>query len=84
MISMRFIVGVGVCFLYQAWAGAQTFNLDRLIERAIDSHPSVRSQLSNEKSAQLFDEAGDQNLGKLAQRAIAPKSLLMLVLFPVA
>jgi len=49
---MRFIVGVGVCFLCQAWAGAQTLSLDRLIERAIDSHPSVRSQLSNEKSAQ--------------------------------
>ena len=52
MNSMRFIVGVGVCFLCQAWAGAQTLSLDRLIERAIDSHPSVRSQLSNEKSAQ--------------------------------
>jgi adhesin transport system outer membrane protein len=52
MNSMRFLVGVGVCFLCQAWAGAQTLSLDRLIERAIDSHPSVRSQLSNEKSAQ--------------------------------
>jgi len=53
MISVRFIVGVGMCFLYQACAGAQTLSLDRLIERAINSHPSVRSQLSNEKSAQL-------------------------------
>jgi adhesin transport system outer membrane protein len=53
MISLRFVVGVGVCFLFQAWAGAQTLSLDRLIERAIDTHPSVRSQLSNEKSAQL-------------------------------
>lgn len=52
MISVRFIVG-WVCFLYQAWAGAQTLSLDRLIERAIESHPSIRSQLSNEKSAQL-------------------------------
>jgi adhesin transport system outer membrane protein len=53
MISLRFVVGVGVCFLYQAWAGAQSLGLDRLIEQAIDTHPSVRSQLSNEKSAQL-------------------------------
>ncbi len=53
MNSVRFIVGLGMCFLCQAGAGAQTLTLDRLIERAIDSHPSVRSQLSNEKSAQL-------------------------------
>jgi adhesin transport system outer membrane protein len=53
MISLRFVVGVGVCFLYQAWAGAQSLSLGRLIEQAIDTHPSVRSQLSNEKSAQL-------------------------------
>jgi adhesin transport system outer membrane protein len=52
MISLRFVVGVGVCFLYQSCAGAETLSLDRLIERAIDTHPSVRSQLSNEKSAQ--------------------------------
>ena len=53
MIPLRFVVGVGLCVLYQSWAGAQTLSLDRLIERAIDSHPSVRAQLSNEKSALL-------------------------------
>lgn len=53
MILLRFVVGIGVCFFYQSWAGAQTLTLGRLIERAIDTHPSVRAQLSNEKSAQL-------------------------------
>ena len=53
MIPLRFFVGLGICLIFQGWAGAQTLSLGRLIERAIESHPSIRSQLSNEKSAQL-------------------------------
>ena len=53
MIPLRFFVGLGICLIFQGWAGAQTLSLGRLIERAIESHPSIRSQLSSEKSAQL-------------------------------
>ena len=53
MIPLRFFVGLGICLIFQGWAGAQTSSLSRLIERAIESHPTIRSQLSNEKSAQL-------------------------------
>jgi len=53
MIPLRFFVGLGICLIFQGWAGAQTLSLGLLIERAIESHPSIRSQLSNEKSAQL-------------------------------
>lgn len=38
--------------LSHGWVAAQTLNLVQLIQLAIDTHPSVRAQLSNEKSAQ--------------------------------
>ena len=38
--------------LSHGWVAAQTLNLGQLIQLAIDTHPSVRAQLSNEKSAQ--------------------------------
>jgi hypothetical protein len=38
--------------LSHGWVAAQTLNLGRLIQLAIETHPSVRAQLSNEKSAQ--------------------------------
>jgi len=53
MISLRFIVVIGMSLVCQEWAAAQTLGLGQLIQRAINSHPSIRSQQSNEKSAQL-------------------------------
>ena len=53
MISLRFIVVIGMCLVCQEWAAAQTLGLGQLIQHAINSHPSIRSQQSNEKSAQL-------------------------------
>ena len=38
--------------LCHGWAAAQSLNLGQLIQLAIESHPSVRAQLSNEKAAQ--------------------------------
>lgn len=56
MFFSRFVIGLGLCLLYQGWAEAQTLNLGQLIQFAIDSHPSIRSQLSNEKSAEIAIE----------------------------
>ena len=45
--------------LFHGWVSAQTLNLGQLIQLAIDSHPSVRAQLSNEKSAQSGIETAE-------------------------
>ena len=51
MFFHRFFIGM-LIGLSHGWVAAQTLNLGQLIQLAIDTHPSVRAQLSNEKSAQ--------------------------------
>ena len=51
MFFHRFFIGI-LTGLLHGWVAAQTLNLGQLIQLAIDTHPSVRAQLSNEKSAQ--------------------------------
>jgi len=47
----RFFIGL-LMTLCHGWVAAQSLNLGQLIQLAINSHPSVRAQLSNEKAAQ--------------------------------
>jgi adhesin transport system outer membrane protein len=58
MLWRRFFVGI-LIGLFHGWVSAQTLNLGQLIQLAIDSHPSVRAQLSNEKSAQSGIETAE-------------------------
>jgi len=56
--SPRFFIGILFSLLHSLVA-AQTLNLGQLIQLAIESHPSVRAQLSNEKSAQIGIETAE-------------------------
>jgi adhesin transport system outer membrane protein len=58
MLSPRFFIGILFSLLHSLVA-AQTLNLGQLIQLAIESHPSVRAQLSNEKSAQIGIETAE-------------------------
>jgi hypothetical protein len=58
MLWRRFFIGI-LIGLFHGWVSAQTLNLGQLIQLAIDSHPSVRAQLSNEKSAQSGIETAE-------------------------
>jgi len=58
MLSPRFFIGILFSLLHSLVA-AQTLNLGQLIQLAIKSHPSVRAQLSNEKSAQIGIETAE-------------------------
>ena len=51
MLLNRFFIGL-LMTLCHGWVAAQSLNLGQLIQLAINSHPSVRAQLSNEKAAQ--------------------------------
>ena len=51
MLFHRFFIGI-LIGLSHGWVAAQTLNLGQLIQLAIDTHPSLQAQLSNEKSAQ--------------------------------
>jgi adhesin transport system outer membrane protein len=58
MLSPRFFIGILFSLLHSLVA-AQTLNLGQLIQLDIESHPSVRAQLSNEKSAQIGIETAE-------------------------
>lgn len=58
MLLPRFSIGILIS-LFSGWAAAQTLNLGQLIQLAIESHPSVQAQLSNEKSAQSGIETAE-------------------------
>lgn len=51
MLLSRFFIGLLIT-LFHGWVAAVSLNLGQLIQLAIESHPSVRAQLSNEKAAQ--------------------------------
>ena len=58
MLLPRLLIGIFIS-LFSGWAAAQTLNLGQLIQLAIESHPSVQAQLSNEKSAQSGIETAE-------------------------
>ena len=58
MLLPRLLIGIFIS-LFSGWAAAQTLNLGQLIQLAIESHPSVQVQLSNEKSAQSGIETAE-------------------------
>lgn len=58
MLWHRITIGILISFLH-GWAAAQSFNLGQLIQWSIESHPSVRAQLSNQKAAQSGIETAE-------------------------
>ena len=58
MLWHRITIGILISSLH-GWAAAQSFNLGQLIQWSIESHPSVRAQLSNQKAAQSGIETAE-------------------------
>ena len=58
MPQPRFFIGILISLLH-GWAGAQTFNLGQLIQLATESYPSVLTQLSNVKAAEIGLETAE-------------------------
>ncbi len=58
MPQPRFFIGILISLLH-GWAGAQTFNLGQLIQLATESYPSVLTQLSNVKAAEIGIETAE-------------------------
>jgi len=58
MLWPRITIGILIIFLH-GWAASQSLNLGQLIQLSIDSHPSVRAQLSNQKAAQSGIETAE-------------------------
>ena len=58
MFWSSFFIGLLISF-FHGWAAAQSLNLGQLIQLATESHPSVRAQLSNQKSAQSGIETAE-------------------------
>lgn len=58
MLWPRISIGILIsCF--HGWAATQGLNLGQLIQLSIESHPSVRAQLSNQKAAQSGIETAE-------------------------
>ncbi len=58
MLWPRITVGILISFIH-GWAASQSLNLGQLIQLSIESHPSVRAQLSNQKAAQSGIETAE-------------------------
>ena len=58
MFWSSFFIGLLIS-LFHGWSAAQSFNLGQLIQWSIESHPSVRAQLSNQKAAQSGIETAE-------------------------
>jgi len=58
MLWHRITIGTLISLVH-GWAAAQSFNLGQLIQWSIESHPSVRAQLSNQKAAQSGIETAE-------------------------
>ena len=58
MLLFRFFIGILIS-LFHGWAAAQSFNLGQLIQFATESYPSVLSQLSNVKAAEIGIETAE-------------------------
>ena len=58
MLWPRITIGILISF-FHGWASTQSLNLGQLIQLSIESHPSVRAQLSNQKAAQSGIETAE-------------------------
>ena len=58
MLWPQITIGILISFLH-GWAYSQSLNLGQLIQLSIESHPSVRAQLSNQKAAQSSIETAE-------------------------